>query len=145
MAERKSTEDLVSMFMNFGKDMNLPTPDLEALVARHRKNLQALEDAAKSAGSGATSIVERQREMMQEALDEITAMAENLKVGSDPQAMMKAQADFARRSFEMTLKNTSEIAGMAQRSGAESFKVLQAHMQDTLEELRQAMSGKTKK
>lgn len=145
MAERKSTEDLVSMFMNFGKDMNLPQPDLEALVARHRKNLQALEDAAKTAGSGATSIVERQREMMQEALDEITAMAENMKAGGDPQSMMKAQADFARRSFEMTLKNTSEIAGMAQRSGAESFKVLQAHMQDTLEELRQAMSGKTKK
>lgn len=145
MAERKSTEDLVSMFMNFGKDMNLPKPDLEALVARHRKNLQALEDAAKTAGSGATSIVERQREMMQEALDEITAMAENMKAGGDPQSMMKAQADFARRSFEMTLKNTSEIAGMAQRSGAESFKVLQAHMQDTLEELRQAMSGKTKK
>lgn len=145
MAERKSTEDLVSMFMNFGKGMNLPTPDLEALVERHRKNLQALEDAAKSAGSGATSIVERQREMMQEALDEITAMAENMKAGGDPQSMMKAQADFARRSFEMTLKNTSEIAGMAQRSGAESFKVLQAHMQDTLEELRQAMSGKTKK
>lgn len=145
MANRKSTEDLVSMFMNFGKDMNLPSPDLEVLVARHRKNLQALEDAARTAGDGATSIVERQREMMQEALDEISAMAENMKKGGDAQSMMGAQTDFARRSFEMTLRNTSEIAGMAQRSGAESFKVLQTHMQDTLEELRQAMSGQSKK
>lgn len=145
MTEKKATEDMVSMFMNFGKDMKLPTPDLEALVARHRKNLEALDAAAKTAGSGATSIVARQREMVQEALEEITAMSENLKSGGTPQTMMAAQADFARRSFEMAIKNTSEIAGMAQKSSTEAFKVLQQNMQETLEEARKAMTQATKK
>lgn len=145
MTEKKATEDMVSMFMNFGKDMKLPTPDLEALVARHRKNLEALDAAAKTAGSGATSIVARQREMVQEALEEITTMSENLKSGGTPQTMMAAQADFARRSFEMAIKNTSEIAGMAQKSSTEAFKVLQQNMQETLEEARKAMTQATKK
>ncbi|MEQ8479454.1 MAG: TIGR01841 family phasin [Hoeflea sp.] len=145
MTSKKSTEDLASMFMKFGKDMNLPQPDLEALVARHRKNLQALEEATKTAGTGATSILERQREMVQEALAEISEMSEKMKTSGDPKAMMSAQADFARRSFEMALKNTSEIAGMAQKSGSESFRVLQANMQETLQELREAMTNSGKK
>lgn len=145
MAEKNSTDDLVSMFMNFGKDMKLPSPDLEALVERHRKNLQALDTAAKTAGSGASSIAARQREMVQEALSEISAMAEKVKGGSDPQALMAAQADFARRSFETAIRNTSEIAGLAQQSSTEAFKVLQQNMQETLEEVRQAMTGQTKK
>ncbi|MEM5472217.1 TIGR01841 family phasin [Hoeflea sp. AS60] len=139
MTDKKATDDLVSMFMNFGKDMKLPSPDLEALVARHKKNLEALDTAAKTAGSGATTIMARQREMVQEALNEISAMAENVKGGSDPQKMMAAQTEFAKRSFEMAIKNTSEIAGLAQQSGTEAFKVLQQNMQETLEEARKAM------
>lgn len=145
MTGKKSTEDLASMFMNFGKDLKLPTPDLEALVARHSKNLQALEEATKTAGSGATTILSRQREMVQEAMTEISQMAEKMKSSGDPKDMMSAQADFARKSFEAALKNTSEIAGLAQKSGTESFKVLQASMQETLEELRDAMTKPGKK
>tara|TARA_R110002020_G_scaffold34066_35_gene104010 strand:- start:33169 stop:33606 length:438 start_codon:yes stop_codon:yes gene_type:complete len=145
MAEKNSTDDLVSMFMNFGKDMKLPSQDLEALVERHKKNLQALDEAAKTAGSGATSIMARQREMVQQALDEISAMADTMKSGGDPAAMMTAQADFAKRSFEMAIKNTSEIAGLAQKSSTDAFKVLQKNMQDTLEDVRTAMTRQTRK
>lgn len=145
MTDKKATEDLVSMFMNFGKDMNLPSPDLEALVERHKKNLQALDTAAKTAGTGATEIVTRQREMVQEALNEISTMAEKVKGGTDPQAMMLAQSEFAKRSFETAIKNTSELAGLAQKSSTEAFKVLQQNMQETLEETRRMMMGQTKK
>ncbi|MEP3439774.1 MAG: TIGR01841 family phasin [Hoeflea sp.] len=145
MAEKNSTDDLVSMFMNFGKDMKLPSQDLEALVERHKKNLQALDEAAKTAGSGATSIMARQHEMVQQALDEISAMADTMKSGGDPAAMMTAQADFAKRSFEMAIKNTSEIAGLAQKSSTDAFKVLQKNMQETLEDVRTAMTRQTRK
>ncbi|MDF1607809.1 TIGR01841 family phasin [Hoeflea sp. YIM 152468] len=140
MTRKNTTEDMVSMFLNFGKDMKLPSPDLEALVARHKKNLEALDTAAKTAGSGASTIATRQREMVQEALDEIMAMAENLKAGGDPQSLMAAQAEFAKRSFEMAIKNTSEIADLAQKSSTEAFNVLQQNMQETLEEARKVMT-----
>ena len=47
----------------------------------------------------------------------------------------------------MAIRNTSEIAGMAQQSGTEAFnKVLQAgNMQETLEDLRTAMTKQPKK
>lgn len=145
MTGNKATDDLVSMFMNFGKDMKLPSPDLEAIVERHKKNLQALDSAARTASGGASEILSRQREMVQEALDEISAMAEKVRGGTDPQGLMAAQAEFARRSFETAISNTSEIAGIAQRSSAEAFKVLQQNMQETLEEARKAMTQPGKK
>ena len=144
MTDKKNTDDLVSMFMNFGKDMKLPSPDLEAIVEHHKKNLQALDTATKTAGSGATEIMARQRAMVQEALEEISAMAETVKGGGGPQSLMTAQAEFARRSFETAIRNTSEIAGIAQKSSTEAFKVLQQNMQETLEEARRAMT-QTKK
>lgn len=145
MTGKKATDDLVSMFMNFGKDMKLPTPDLESIVERHKKNLLALDAAAKTAGSGASSILARQREMVQEALDEISAMAETVKGGADPQSLIAAQTEFAKRSFEKAIQNTSEIAELAQKSSTDAFKVLQQNMQETLEEARKAMTGQGKK
>jgi len=58
---------------------------------------------------------------------------------------MAAQADFAKRSFEKAIKNTSEIAELAQKSSTEAFKVLQQNMQETLEEARKAMTQAGKK
>lgn len=145
MTKKNATDDLVSMFMNFGKELNLPRPDLEAIVDRHKKNLQALDEAARTAGSGASTIMARQREMVQEALEEISAMAESVRGGGDPKEMLSAQTEFARRSFEMAIRNTSELAGLAQQSSTEAFKVLQKNMQETLEEARDAMMKAPKK
>ena len=145
MTKKNATDDLVSMFMNFGKELNLPRPDLEAIVDRHKKNLQALDEAARTAGSGASTIMARQREMVQEALEEISAMAESVRGGGDPKEMLSAQTEFARRSFEMAIRNTSELAGLAQQSSTEAFKVLQKNMQETLEEARDAMMKSPKK
>ena len=83
--------------------------------------------------------------MVQEALNEISTMAEKVKGGTDPQAMMMAQSEFAKRSFETAIKSTSELAGLAQKSSTEAFKVLQQNMQETLEETRRMMMGQTKK
>ena len=145
MTKKNATDDLVSMFMNFGKELNLPRPDPEAIVDRHKKNLQALDEAARTAGSGASTIMARQREMVQEALEEISAMAESVRGGGDPKEMLSAQTEFARRSFEMAIRNTSELAGLAQQSSTEAFKVLQKNMQETLEEARDAMMKSPKK
>lgn len=143
MATTKPEPDFASIFMDFGRDLKLPTPELETLVERHRKNLAALDEAARKAGTGASDILKRQRAMMQETLDEISSMAEQLSKDTTPKSIMAAQSDFARKTFEATLRNTSEIAEMAQKSGADAFKVLQDSMQQTLADMREIMT-KTK-
>ncbi|MCY0153985.1 TIGR01841 family phasin [Hoeflea alexandrii] len=144
MTDKKNTDDLVSMFMNFGKDMKLPSPTSRPLSSATRKICRRSIPRPRPRGSGASEIMARQRAMVQEALEEISAMAETVKGGGGPQSLMTAQAEFARRSFEAAIKNTSEIAGIAQKSSTEAFKVLQQNMQETLEEARRAMT-QTKK
>ena len=140
MAKTEPAPDFASIFMDFGRDLKLPTPELETMVERHRKNLAALDEAARKAGSGAGEILNRQRAMMQEALDEISTMAEQLSKDTTPKSVMAAQSDFARKTFEATLRNTSEIAEMARKSGMDTFKVLQDSMQQTLADMREIMT-----
>ena len=45
----------MDMFSNFGKSMNLPTPDVEGMIDYHRKNLQALQAATQVGTSTAQS------------------------------------------------------------------------------------------
>lgn len=145
MADKTSTDDFTSIFMKFMKDMKVPTPEMEALTERYRKNLAALDAAARTAGEGAGAILERQREMLKEAMDEIAEMAADLKGGGDPKELMAKQAEFARRSFETAMKNTTEMVSVAQKSGTEAFKMLQGNMQEMVEEMREAMTKASRK
>ena len=46
--------------------MKLPKMDVEAVLSHHRRNLEALEKSARAAAAGATSVVAKQREALQE-------------------------------------------------------------------------------
>ena len=124
MARKPEPESILDMFAKFGKDLKMPKVDVDAILAHHRKNLEALEKAAKATAAGASSLIARQREMLQETLREITDMAQSFRVPGDPQDMMAKQADFARKSFETAVKNASEVAEIVRKSGSESVQIL---------------------
>ncbi|WP_163593733.1 TIGR01841 family phasin, partial [Klebsiella variicola] len=74
--------------------------DVQSILDHHRKNLEALEKSARAGAAGASSVLARQHEMVQEAMGEITRMAQNYQAPGNPQDLMAKQADFARKSFE---------------------------------------------
>jgi phasin family protein len=74
--------------------------------------------------------------MVQDALHEVTTMAQNYQTPGNPQDLMSKQADFARRSFETTLKNASEVADLVRRSSTESVEILRDRIRDAMAEIR---------
>ena len=78
MAKKPETESILDMFSKFGSELKLPKVDVEAILGHHRKNLEALEKSARAAASGASSLIAKQREVLQETLREITDMAQSL-------------------------------------------------------------------
>ena len=127
----------VDMFMKFGRDLKLPTPDVETILDHHRRNLEALEKSARTASAGAQTIMARQREMLEETLREITEMAQSYRSPASPQEMMTKQTDFARRSFEMTVKNSTEMAELVRKSSTETLDVLRERIKAGMEEIRE--------
>ncbi len=135
-------ENLFDMFLNLGRGLNLPQADMDKILENHRKNIQALEKAAKTAGSGANAVMERQREMVADAVREMTDLSRNVTSGAGSADMMARQADFARRSFETAVRNASELGEMSSKSGRDAMQVLADRMNESMEEIRSFYSGK---
>jgi phasin family protein len=140
MAKQPESDSFLDMFSRFGRDLKVP--NVEAILAHHRKNLEALEKSARAGAAGATSLLSRQREMLQDTLREISDMAQNYKAPGNPQELMTKQAEFAKKSFEAALKNASDVAELVKRSGTESVEILRERIKEAMEEIR---SGYEKK
>ena len=136
MAKQPGSDSFLDMFSRFGRDLKLPNVDVQAILDHHRKNLEALEKSARAGASGASSVLSRQREMVQEALHEFARMAQNYQAPGNPQELMTKQVEFARKSFEATLKNTGEVADLVRKSGTESIEVLRDRIKDAMAEIR---------
>ncbi|MER8959202.1 MULTISPECIES: phasin family protein [unclassified Mesorhizobium] len=136
MAKRPESESFIDMFGKFGRDLKLPNIDVEAILAHHARNLEALEKSARASAAGASALLSRQREMLQDTLREITDMAQNYRAPGNPQEMMQKQAAFARKSFETALKNAGEMAELARASGTESIEILRSRIKEAMEEIR---------
>ncbi|TPL00593.1 MULTISPECIES: TIGR01841 family phasin [unclassified Mesorhizobium] len=136
MARQPESYSFLDMFSRFGRDLKLPNVDVQAILDHHRKNLEALEKSARAGAAGASSVLARQHEMVQNAMHEITRMAQNYQTPGNPQDLMTRQAEFARRSFETTLKNASEVAGLVRESSTESVEILRERIRDAMAEIR---------
>lgn len=136
MARQSESDSFMEMFGRFGRDLKVPNVDVEAILAHHRKNLEALEKSARAGAAGTSSLLSRQREMLQDTLREIADMAQSYRASGNPQELMARQTEFARKSFEAALKNAGEVAELARKSGAESIDILRARIKEAMEEVR---------
>lgn len=142
MARKPVPESFTDMFSKFGRDLKMPDVDIETILSHHRKNLEALEKSAKATAAGASSLMARQREMLQDTLREVTEMAQSFRAPGNPREMMAKQTEFARKSFETALRNASEVAELVKKSGSESIEILRGRIREAMEEIREGYEKK---
>jgi phasin family protein len=138
----QSPQALLDMFRKLGEDMKVPAVDMDKIVEHHRKNLEALAASGKAAAEGAGAIAAKQKEIVETAVKEIQAAAENFKLPGSAQEMMAAQSEFAKRAMEAAVRNTRDMAELMQKSNAEAVRVIQDRMKESFEEIRQSFSRK---
>jgi phasin family protein len=136
MANKPENESFMDLFNSFGQALKVPKMDIEAILEHNRKNLEALQKSASATATGASSIMAKQRDALQQQLKEIAEAAQGYRSVAGAQEAMANQADFVRRSFEEAVKNASEVAQIAQKSGAESIEILRARIRESMDELR---------
>jgi phasin family protein len=134
----KEQQSFIDMFARLGQDLKLPSMDIERVIEHHRKNLEALEKSARTASAGANAVMARQREMLQETLTEISGMVRDYRAPATAQELVEKQTEFARKSFETAVRNTSEVADMAGKSGSESLDILRRRIREGMAEIRES-------
>jgi phasin family protein len=138
----QTPQSIIDMFTKLGQDLKIPSVDLEKIVAHHRKNLEALSASTKAAAEGATAFAAKQRELVEAAIKDIQAAAQNFKMPGSPQEAMQAQAEFAKKAMEAAIKNTRDMAELVQKSNQDALKIIQDRMKESFEEIRSSFTKK---
>lgn len=133
MADKKDNNPFMDMFQNFGSSMNIPGPDLSSLMDGHRKNLEAMQAAAQIGSQTSQELMSMQRAALETALADISdAVQEAQSNMSDPSALMTSQMEMAKKSFDATIKNATEMSKTVQQGSTDAFGVLKDRVMDSI-------------
>ncbi len=141
MASDNSQNPFIDMFQQFGQNLKLPTADVSAVVDYHRKNIQAMQDVAQVTATGTRSLMAKQREVLEETLSEATDMIRTATETREPNKMISNQMEFTRRSFDATIKNTTEMGEIVRDMNMKSYEVLKNRIEESITDIRDSMSS----
>ena len=125
-----------------GKTANL---DMNWVLSYQRKNFEALTAAHQRAFEGVQAIAKAQAEFVREAAEEMQKVAkEFVGTGSTEDKLVK-QTSVAKDAFESAVANVNELAGLVQKSNAETFEVIRKRVVENFDEVKAAFEPKVTK
>ena len=134
------TDSILEQMKAFGARLGLPKVDVDKLVDMNLKNIDALGRSAQVAGEGAKALAEKQREIVETALRETSAMVRDFKPSGNPQEILAKQSEYGRKAFEITMQNTKDIAELTKKTSTDATAILRDRLRDSLAELRESIS-----
>ena len=153
MAKQANPFDFSSYFANFDPtkmmqdfstnlgEFQVPGVDLEGLLSAQRKNLEALTQANQLALQGTQAIAERQREILQQAIQEANAVVKDLSSAGNPQEVAGKQMAVVQQAIEKALQAMRELAEMTAKTNQQTFEVLNQRFKESLAELHDLSAG----
>ena len=145
-ATRKMSEmgtSAMSEFTRMFADMKMPAmPDMDALMAAHRRNLETLSAANRVALEGAQAVARRNMEIMQQTMSELTDTMRSFAAAENPSTRAARQAEMLKGAYERAVANMQEIGELIQKSSGEALGLLNHRFTEALDEVKQ-LSAKT--
>ncbi len=118
-------------------DMKIPPmPDMEAVVAAHKRNLEALADANRVALEGAQAVARRNMEIMQATMANLAATMKSISVSDSPANRAAKQTDLLKEAYENAVANTRELGDLIQKANAEAIQKLNNRFSEAMTEMK---------
>lgn len=135
-------QSFMDMFHKMGEQLKVPSFDMTKIMEHHQKNIDAMSRSWHAMAGGATAIANKQREIFEAAVKDITELAKDYKPVGSPQEIFAKQAEFAKKALEAAIANTRDIAELVQKSGTEAVTVIHDRMKESYEEIRSTLEKK---
>ena len=135
-------QNFTDMFKNMGEQLKIAPFDMTKIMEHQQKNLEAMTKSWQAMAGAANEIAQKQREVFEQAMKDVTAMVQEYKPGGSPQDIMAKQAEFAKKAMEAAIANTRDIAELVQKSSTEAFKIVQDRMKESYEEIKASVEKK---
>lgn len=135
-------QNFTEIFARLGEQLRVPSFDMTRILEHNQKNLDAMTRSWQVVASGASAIANKQRALIEAAVQEVAEMAKEYKPNGSPSEIFAKQAEFAKKAMEAAIANTRDIAEVAQHSGNEALKIIHERMQESYEEIRASLDKK---
>ena len=127
----------MSEFTRMFAEMKTPgLPDMESLMAAHRRNLETLSAANRVALEGAQAVARRNMEIMQQTMTELTDGMRGFAPTETPQVRAARQAEMLKSSYERAVANMQEISDLIQQSNGEALGLLNKRFAEAMDEVK---------
>jgi phasin family protein len=118
-------------------EMKVPAmPDMEVVLAAHKRNLEALSEANRVALEGAQAVARRHMEIMQSTMTTLAETMKDLTETDTPSARAAKQTDLLKQAYENAVSNTRELGDLIQRSNTEAMGKLNSRFSEAMTEMK---------
>lgn len=131
------------MFKNMMGSMKVPQIDKDAILANHRKNLEALTEANRMAADVMQSISQLQSQYVKKTFDDFNKMF-SMAIAKKSEDSFVKTAQQAKDGISNAVDHTAKVANMISKSSKDIYDVIQKRMADHNNEWKN-MSGKSPK
>lgn len=149
MAEKNSSAGAQSAIPEFDLKklmggVKMPSmPDMEAVLAAYKRNLEALTEANRVALEGAQVVARRHMEIMQSTMAGLSSTMKDLNTNQTPASRAAKQAELLRKAYEDAVSNTQELGDLIKKSNAEAMNKLNARFSEAMTEMQALLEKKS--
>ena len=129
-------------FSKFAGDFKVPTMNVESMVETGRKNFAAMTTASTAAVESMKTIATRQGDMFRAAMEDFSKHGSDVLSAATVEEKIAKQIDFAKKSYDLAIANSKELAGLYTKGQTEAFEMLSARVADLTEEVKAAVAAK---
>ena len=129
-------------FSKIAGQFNFPVVGVETVVETSRKNFAAMTTASTAAVEALKTIAQRQGDMVRAAMEDFSKHGSEVLAAATIEEKAAKQIDFAKKSYDLAIANSKELAGLYTKGQTEAFETLSARVADLTEEVKAAIAAK---
>jgi len=129
-------------FSKIAGEFKFPMVNVETVVETGRKNFAAMTTASTAAVESMKTIATRQGDMFRAAMEDFSKHGSDVLSAATVEEKIAKQIDFAKKSYDLAITNSKELAGLYTKGQTEAFETLSARVADLTEEVKAAIAAK---
>ena len=129
-------------FSKIAGEFKFPMVNVETAVETGRKNFAAVTTVSTAAVESIKTIATRQGDMFRAAMEDLSKHGSDVLSAATIEEKIAKQIDFAKKSYDLAIANSKELAELYTKGQTEAFETLSARVADLTEEVKAAIAAK---
>jgi len=124
-------------------EFKMPNMNIEAVMASHRKNIEALTSANQLAFENLQTFARRQAELVRQHFESTAGIVQGVMTASTADEKMAKQAEATKAALDRNLMNLRELTDMMTKNQYQALEVVSKRMSEGMDELQSIVKSAT--